>query len=295
MAVLVTGGAGFIGSHVSDALLSEGFEVRVLDKLKPVNDKLHWFKGDILSKDDVHEAVRDVDAVFHLAAVADVKTADTYPELCLDVNEIGTLNLLQASTSADVERFILASTVWVYGRSSGAAAEEDPLPPPDNLYTKTKIGQEHLVQAWGSSRSLPFTILRYDIPYGPRMRANMAIASFVRKAIRKEEITIYGDGRQGRCWVFVTDLAQAHHLALKNEAADELVNLAGREFITVAEIVEILEKKVGKIPIRFEPERQGDFRGVRTSIEKAKSLLRWSPTTSFDEGLTKYLESITAT
>ena len=292
MAVLVTGGSGFIGSHVVDSLLNRGYMVKVFDKMKPLNEKAEWLKGDISSKEDAHDAMQDVEAVFHLAAVADVNVAWTDPEFCLDVNENGTLNLLRASSGRDIDRFILASTVWVYGKAGGVVTEETPIPHPNDLYTKTKIGQEHLVYSWSKSHSLPYTILRYDIPYGPRMRSNMAISSFTNKALRREQITVYGDGNQGRCWIYVTDLGEANCVSLNQEARNEIINLAGSEFVTIAEILDLLRKKLNDFPVKHEPFRPGDFQGVRTSIEKARRLLDWDPSTSFEKGLTEYIASV---
>ena len=277
---------------MADALVSKGFDVRVFDKAKPLSDKVDWYKGDLVSKEDLHDAARDADTVFHLAGVADVNVAATDPELCLTVNEIGTLNLLRACSGQDVERLVLASTVWVYGKASGIVTEETPIPPPNDMYTKTKVGQEQLVHAWSQSHSLPYTILRFDIPYGPRMRTNMAIAAFVRRAMRKEPITIYGDGKQGRCWVYVTDLAHAHCLVVKEAARNQVINLAGKEFVTILEIVDLLSKTLGTFPIKHESPRSGDFQGIRTSIEKASKLIGWSPTMSFAEGLLKYVAHV---
>jgi len=291
LVVVVTGGSGFIGSHVVDALKGKGFDVRVFDQVKPEAD-VEWMRGDLRSKEDAYSAVRDAEAVFHLAAIADVNVATTDPQLCLDVNELGTLNLLSACTGEDVERFVLASTVWVYGRATGTVTEETPIGLPNDIYTKTKIGQEHLVHSWAKSHSLEFTILRYDIPYGPRMRSNMAIAAFVRRAINKEPISIFGDGNQGRCWIYASDLAGAHTLALKPEANGQIINVAGKEFVTIAEIVEMLKKKIGDFPVKHEAQRAGDFAGVRTSIEKAAKTLGWSPSVPFEDGLGKYIHSM---
>jgi UDP-glucose 4-epimerase len=292
MVVVVTGGSGFIGSHLVDALLSRGNVVRVFDKAKPQTDGVEWFKGDLLNQQDVFDAMLDAEVIFHLAAIADVTVADADPLLCLTANEIGTLNLLRACSGADIERFVLASTVWVYGKTPGTVTEEAPIPAPDNLYTKTKIGQEHLVYSWCLSHSLPFTILRYDIPYGPRMRTNMAIASFARKAMKREPITIYGDGKQGRCWIYISDLAEANCAAMNPGASNQTVNLAGKEFVTISEIVRLLSESFGDFPVKNEPRRTNDFPGVHTSIEKAKTLLGWYPGTSFKEGLAKYLKSV---
>lgn len=295
LAVLVTGGSGFIGSHLVDSLLSRGYKVRVFDKIKPFNEKAEWFKGDISSREDAHDALQDIETVFHLAAVADVNVARTEPELCLNVNENGTLNLLRASSGRDIDRFILASTVWVYGKTEGVVTEETMITHPNDMYTKTKIGQEHLVYSWSKMHSLPYTILRYDIPYGPRMRSNMAIASFTNKALRNEPVTVYGDGNQGRCWIYVTDLAHANCLSLNQTARNEIINLAGGEFVTITQIVDLLKKRLGEFPVKREPSRPGDFQGVRTSIEKAQHLLGWRPATSFEKGLTEYIASVRQT
>ncbi len=292
MVVLVTGGSGFIGSHVVDTLVSKGYSVRVFDKLKPIAEDVEWFRGDLRSKDDINETVKDVETVFHLAAVADVNVAAVDPQSCLELNELATLNLLSACSGHDVERIILASTVWVYGKTAGEVTEETPIPLPNDIYTKTKIGQEHLLYSWSLSHSLPYTILRYDIPYGPRMRSNMAIAAFVRRAMNKEAISVFGDGSQGRCWIYVTDLAEANCTAMKPDASNQIINVAGREFVTISEIVSLLSNKLGAFPVKHEPPRPGDFSGVRTNIEKAQKLLGWSPRTSFEEGLSTYVNSL---
>jgi UDP-glucose 4-epimerase len=294
MVVLVTGGSGFIGSHVVDSLIEKGYTVRVFDKIKPLNEKVEWFRGDLAVKDDLSEAARDVETVFHLAAVADVNVANTDPELCLTVNEVSTLNLLRACSGHEIDRFILASTVWVYGRAAEMVTEETAIPLPNDIYTKTKIGQESLVYAWCQQSGLAYTILRYDIPYGPRMRSNMAISAFVRRAMNKEPITVFGDGNQGRCWIYVTDLAEGNCGAMKQEARNQIINLAGREFVTISQIVQLLSKKLGDFPVRRENPRPRDFQGVKTSIEKAKRVIGWSPTVPFEDGLSRYIQAVRA-
>jgi len=289
---MVTGGSGFIGSHLVDKLRESGYDVRVFDLMKPHREDVEWFKGDLRNSDDVLKAFRDIHCVFHLGAIADVNVALSNPELCVYVNEIGMLNVLKAAQSFEVERVILASTTWVYGRTEGIATEETPTPPPDHLYTSTKIAQEHLLISWSKHYGVPYTILRYDIPYGPRMRSNMAIAAFVRRAMKGEPITIFGDGTQGRCFIYVEDLAEGNVAALCEKAKNHIINLAGGEFITINRIVEELKKIFGHIEVRYEPPRPGDFRGTIISIEKAKKLLNWRPKTNFSEGLKRYVEYI---
>jgi len=292
MVFLVTGGSGFIGSHIVDKLCEKGYDVRVFDLVKPHRNDVEWFKGDLTNKDDVFKAFRDVEYVFHLGAIADVNVALSKPELCIHVNEIGMLNVLQAATAFEVERVLLASTTWVYGRTEGVVTEETPLPPPDHLYTATKIAQEYLLISWNKHYALPYTILRYGIPYGPRMRSNMAIAIFVRKAMRKEPITIFGSGEQGRCFIYVEDLAEGNVTALSNSAENQIINLAGREFVTINRVVNELRSIFGNVLVRREPPRPGDFKGTIISIEKASRLLGWRPKTLFREGLRKYVDYI---
>ena len=292
MVVLVTGGSGFIGSHVVDKLLGEEYTVRVFDKLKPHREEAEWYQGDLQNEKELLEACRDVEAAFHLAAVADVNVALSRPELCLQVNEVGTINLLRAASASEVDRIVLASTSWVYGRAEGIVDEETPIPAPEHLYTKTKIGQEHLLITWQKHYGLPYTILRYGIPYGPRMRSNMAVAIFVRKAMRKEPITIFGDGTQGRCFIYAEDLAEGNVASLTESGKNDVFNLAGEEFVTINQIVAALKKVLGRIRLEYKPPRPSDFKGVIVSSKKANKTLGWKPKTSFEEGLGKYVEYV---
>jgi len=288
--ILVTGGSGFIGSHVVDKLLEQGFDVRVFDKLKPLREDVEWFQGDLVNEEDILLACQDVQVVFHLAAVSDVNIALSHAETCLEINENGTVKLLKAAVAREVERIVLASTTWVYGDADAIVDENTPILMPNHIYTKTKIGQEHLVYGWQKQYGLPYTILRYDIPYGPRMRSNMVIATFVRKSMRKEPITIFGDGTQGRCFIYVEDLANGNVAALKENGKNEIFNLAGNEFVTINQLVDNLQKIFGKTNVKHNHVRPGDFKGVVVNIEKAKRLLGWRPKTPFAIGLRKYTD-----
>ena len=295
MKILVTGGSGFVGSHIVDKLVNNGYEVRVFDRANPLRADVEWFNGDLLNEKDVLEACKDIEVVFHLAAIADVNVALSHFDVCLMINEMGTMNILKSATAEEVERVILASTTWVYGRNKGVVDENAPIPFPEHIYTKTKIGQEQLVYSWNQHHGLPYTILRYDIPYGPRMRTNMAISIFVRRAMRNEPITIFGDGKQGRCFIYIEDLAEGNIAGMNDNAKNQVINLAGPEFVTMIDIVDNLKKTFGEIEVKYEPVRPHDFEGSVTSIEKAKQLLKWKPKTTFQEGLAKYIEHVKST
>lgn len=292
MVVLVTGGSGFIGSHITSKLVENGYDVRIFDQRKPLHGTVAWFKGDLLNEKDLLEACEDVEYVYHLAAVADVNVALSHPELCLAVNETGTVNLLRAAGAKEIDRVILASTTWVYGRTEGLVDENTPIPMPDHIYTKTKIGQEQLVYAWYRHYGLPYTILRYDIPYGPGMRSNMAIAVFVRKAVQKEAVSIFGDGTQGRCFIYVEDLAEGNVAALKGNAENQVINLAGAEFVTINQVIHVLKEIFGEVKVEHRPSRREDFRGAKVSTAKAKSLLSWRPKTKFKKGVELYVKQL---
>lgn len=292
MVVLVTGGSGFIGSHVIDKLLEKGYSVRVFDKVKPDREDVKWYQGDVQNQKEILEACGDVEAIYHLAAVADVNVALSHPELCLQVNEVGTANLLRAATAKEVDRIILASTTWIYGRTEGIVDENTPVPSPEHIYTKTKIGQEHLLITWQRHFGLPYTILRYGIPYGPKMRSNMAIAIFVRKAMRKEPITVFGDGNQGRCFIYVEDLAEGNIAALSEAGKNQIFNIAGEEFMSINQVVGNLKEFFGDLAVEYKPPMPGYFVGARIGIEKARKLLRWKPKTPFEIGLKKYIDYI---
>lgn len=292
MVVLVTGGSGFIGSHVATKLVEKGYPVRVFDQRKPLHGSVSWFKGDLLNEKDVLEACRDVESIYHLAAVADVNAALSHPELCLEVNEKGTVNLLKAASAKEVARVILASTTWVYGKTEGVVDEDTPLPMPDHIYTKTKLGQEHLLYAWHKHYGLRYTILRYGIPYGPRMRSNMVISIFTHKAMQEETVSVFGDGTQGRCFIYVEDLAEGNVAAMKGSAENQIFNLAGAEFVTINQVIQSLKKIFGEVKVEHKPSRPEDFKGARVSVAKAKRLLGWKPRRKFEEGLGLYVKQL---
>ena len=214
MKVAVTGGCGFIGSHVVDKLRDEHIDVRVLDNHgAPHRDDVEHIRVDIMNQTALIEATRGVDVVYHLAAVADVNHVAADPVGSVALNILGTANVLEAARQNELKRVVLASTVWVYGAARDERVDESTLFDASltgHVYTTTKLASEMLCHDYQTLYKVPFTILRYGIPYGPRMREQLVLPIFLKKALAQEPITVTGDGLQYRNFVYVGDLADAH-------------------------------------------------------------------------------------
>jgi len=185
---------------------------------------------------------------------------------------------------------VLASTVWVYSSAPGLTEVDErtrfAVEAARHVYTSSKLAAEMLCHDYWNMHQLPFTVLRYGIPYGPRMRPTLVIPIFVRKALAGEPLTVAGDGSQHRKFVYVEDLARAHVLALNERAANQTYNLDGREKITILRIAETVQRLTGSHrPIEFVPARGGDYAGADVSSEKARADLGWEPAVDFEEGM----------
>lgn len=289
--VVVTGGSGFIGSHVVDVLVEAGHEVTIVDhRVPPHRADVGFEDVDLLDLSSVVAVTRSVDHVFHLGAVANVNYANKYPVYTTGLNVMGTVNVLEAARINGVGRVHLASSVWVYnGAPDGVTADESVpfyLNGAGHLYTSTKIAAEMLCHNYHSLYGVPFTVLRYGIPYGPRMREELLIPLFIKKALAGEPLTVAGTGSQYRRFVYVRDLASAHVLAMNDRAAQQTYNLEGPRKITVLEVARGIRQLIGeRVRIDFVPERAGDFPGREVCADKAREELGWAATVDFDDGL----------
>ena len=293
MKVLVTGGSGFIGSHVVDKLRDKGVGVRIFDMVIPKHrEDVELYQGSLLSLDQLRMAVSGVDAIFHLGAVADVKDVFQEPHYSEAINVRGTINVLEAARlNGSIKRVIYGSTTWVYSEANEQHVDENtPLHSPSHLYTATKLTGEYYCRSYSELYSLDTTILRYGIPYGPRARDGAVVPIFVRKAMLGEPLTITGDGSQFRKFIYIEDLAEGNVLALQSAAKNKIYNLDGNERITIKEIAETIQKIIGNVEIKYIQGRPGDFSGKEVSSGLAKKELGWEAKTSFEEGLKKYID-----
>jgi UDP-glucose 4-epimerase len=297
MKVLVTGGSGFIGSHVVDRVRAHGHEVRIFDLVpSPYHDDVETVIGDLCDSDDVARALDGCDAVLHLAAVADVDKVAEDPALTDRVNVHGTQTLLEGARELGIGRFVYASTIWVYGDAAGPEAldEDTPLDHPKHFYTATKIAGEMYTVSYGELYGVEWTILRFGIPYGPRARPTAVVPAFTAKALAGQPLTIAGDGMQSRRFVYVEDLAEGVAASLVPAAANRIYNLVGRENTSVRAIARAVRDVVGDVPIVHIEGRAGDLRGGNISGERAARELGWEPTTSFVDGVRSYVDWVTA-
>ena len=294
--VIVTGGSGFIGSHVVDALRDAGCDVTVVDyRVQPHRQDVGFENVDLMDLSSVLSATRGAEHIFHLAAVSNVNYAYKYPVYTTSLNVVGTANILEAARINGCQRVHLASTVWVYNGSpeTGSVDESTPfyLDGAGHIYTSTKMACEMICHNYEKLYKVPFTVLRLGIPYGPRMREELLIPIFIKKALKGEPLTIAGKGSQYRNFIYVRDLAEAHVLAMSDKAANQTYNLEGTRKVTVLEVAEGIRKNIGDhVKIEFVPERPGDFGGKEVSAAKAQQELGWAATVEFEAGLRRTVD-----
>ncbi|WP_254768936.1 SDR family oxidoreductase [Salinilacihabitans rarus] len=308
---LVTGGAGFVGSHVARGLLERGHEVVVLDAMDPYydlrikernlercrevgGDRFEFVEGSITDADLVADlfSTRDVDFVFHQAAQAGVRTSVENPMKPHEINTTGLVTLLLAAEEYGVRRFVNASSSSVYGEVEYLPYDEEHPTTPQSPYGVTKLAAEHYCRVWETIYDVPTVSLRYFTVYGPRMRPNMAITNFTSRCLDGKPPVIYGDGRQTRDFTYVDDVVEANLALLETAAADgEVVNVGSTGTITIEELADHVVAETGAdvTPV-YEDARQADARHTHADVSKARDLLDYEPTTGIREGVARFVD-----
>lgn len=277
--ILVTGGAGYIGSKLVLALQEAGHEVEVFDKPK-----------DIRNLSEVEEAIEGKDIVYHLAALAELKYTDAHPQETYEVNIIGTNNIAMTCAEKGVLLNFI-STSCIYGDPLEYPSVEDRLINPTDTYAMSKASGEYLVKMWGLAKGLKYNIFRYGTVYGestkPEMRGDMAIQKFVQAAVEGQPIEITGSGDQARCFIHIDDLVRANVLVTEKEVVGETINMTGNEKVSINDIAHFALDH-GVKSATYVEKRKDDFFDQEVSLEKAKRLLGWEPQVKFIDGIERY-------
>jgi UDP-glucose 4-epimerase len=302
--MLVTGGAGFIGSHIAERLLGQGHDVRVLDNfstgrrenLGDFGDRIDLVEGDIRDLDDVRRATAGVDVVFHEAALASVPRSVDDPATSNDVNVRGTLNVLVGSRDAGVRRLVYASSSSIYGESPELPKREVMAPAPESPYAVAKLAGEYYCGVFSRLYGLDCVALRYFNVFGPRQDPASQYAAvvpiFVTALLKGGRPTVYGDGEQSRDFTYVENVVEANMLAADVDGcAGEVINAACGSTVTVNELYQRLSDLAGASvdPIYKDP-RPGDVKHSFADISKARRLLGFCPSVGFEDGLVRTLE-----
>jgi UDP-glucose 4-epimerase len=249
--------------------------------------------GDLTDTDALTAALDGCDAVAHLAASADVDIVAECPLDAEHTNTRGTLCVLEAARRAGIARVVYASTIWVYSDVGVPRVDEDtPLRPPAHLYTATKLAGELYCRSYQELYDLDYTVLRFGIPYGPRCRPAAVVPAMVGRAIAGQPLTIAGDGAQSRRFVYVEDLADGVALALAPCARNRTYNLVGDEDVSIKRVAETIRAIVGDVEVVHTAGRAGDLGSVEVDGSRAADELGWRPSTSFEEGVRRYVASL---
>ncbi len=300
--VLITGGAGFIGSHLIEYWLNKGAEVKVLDNLHTGFRKnidlfsdIKFIEGSITNRDLVFEVLKGIDYVHHLAALISVPESMEKPLDYVDVNINGLINILDAARDNGVKKVVHSSSAAVYGENPESPKRINMKPDPKSPYGVTKLDGEYYLKIYNENYGLGTASLRYFNVFGPRQDPKSqyaaAIPIFVSKALKNKPLVIFGDGDQTRDFVFVKDVVQANVLAATNPEATDIYNVANGSAITIKELCKLIIKTTdSSSKIIHEKPRPGDIKHSLASIEETKSGLGFEPKFDLIEGLKETIQ-----
>jgi UDP-glucose 4-epimerase len=306
--VLVTGGAGFIGSHVVDQLVTEGYSVRVLDNLSTGklgniqkhldSGKIEFVQGDLRDASTVTKSLDDINVVIHMAALVSVPLSLENPDLTYDINLLGTLNMLRSSITHHIDRFVFISSCAVCGDPTALPVTENAPTNPISPYAESKLIGERYCLGFNEKHLLSSVVLRFFNVYGPRQGMNDysgVITRFIDRCEQKLPLTIYGDGSQTRDFVNVKDVAGAVSAATRiSKAEGEVFNIGSGTPISISELAKtVIELSGADLAISYEKPRFGDIKDSYADISKAKKLLGYTPKISLKDGLKSLLDERT--
>jgi UDP-glucose 4-epimerase len=295
--VVITGGAGFIGSHVAEFWANRGAEVYIIDNLstgflKNVTDSecVHFFKGSITNYKLVVEIVEGADYIFNFAAMVSVPESILKPAECVENNVIGILNILEAAKKAGVKKVVHSSSAAVYGDNPASPKYTNMRPEPRSPYGITKLDGEYYCSMYNENFGLKTISLRYFNVFGPRQNPKSQYAAvipiFISNALANKTLEIFGEGKQTRDFIYVNDVVCANITAVENEEACGVFNVANGVSISVLELANLIIKETGsKSRIIFSSERSGDIKNSLASIEETKEKLGFIPGYKLIEGL----------
>jgi UDP-glucose 4-epimerase len=301
---LVTGGAGFIGSHLCHRLVEEGHSVRVLDNLSSgrrenlaeIEDQIDLLEGDLRDEEVLERAVRGVDYVLHHAAVASVQVSVERPLFEQEVNAVGTLRLLEQARRARVKRLVFAASAAAYGNNPAVPKREDMLPQPGSPYGVSKVTGEYYCQVYSQVFGLETVCLRYFNIFGPRQDPaspySGVISIFAQRMLAGRPPTIFGDGEQSRDFAYVDNAVEANLLACSaGQASGQVYNIGCGRCTTIRELVKAMNQALGTAiePI-FAPARPGEVRHSLADLSRAQRELGYRPVVHFEEGLERTVE-----
>jgi len=301
MKILLTGGAGFIGSHLLERLIARGDDVAVVDDFNDYYDprikRANLPKGGFrLHEIDLRNAAPLVaqekpDLLIHLAARAGVRPSQKDPALYESVNVAGTLGLLDACRGAGVKRFVFASSSSVYGNAPVPFREDDPNLQPISFYGATKLLGEHYVRIYSHLHGLHATCLRFFTAYGPRQRPDMAIHAFTKAVLEDREIPMFGDGSTERDYTYVTDIVQGLLGAVDHDEPYAVYNLGESRTIALRRLIDLIGENAGRTPrIKQMPEQPGDVKRTCASIDLARQRLGYDPKVPIEDGVREFVK-----
>ncbi len=301
--MLVTGGAGFIGSHLAGALLSEGFRVRVVDNLATgrlsnlarVDGRFEWLEGDLADFAVCRRAAEGVNCVFHEAAIPSVPRSVQEPLASHESGPTATINMLEAARLAGVRRFVFAASSSAYGNTIELPKHEEMLPMPLSPYAAGKLAGEHYVGVYAQTMGLDGVSLRYFNIFGPRQDPSSpysgVISIFIKRMSQGERPTIYGDGTQTRDFTYVANVVAANLAAMRRTEplGGIVLNVGTGQRISLLDLVAAMNAILGtNLPAEFQPERPGDVRDSVASLSRIHQVLGYQPGISFEEGLSAH-------